>query len=125
MIPRQVIGTKGLQWNIKETGVRILFLPGTVPSDTSISCHVYKEPEKQPPLEPTESLVSMVVRLHVDADNVNPVFDKEIGLVIPHCGATQTKGYEVTVKEYSENSGIWEEVDDFINIQNKSGSYVK
>ncbi|XP_031570249.1 uncharacterized protein LOC116304626 [Actinia tenebrosa] len=113
---RQVIGAKGCQWDIKETGVRILFMPGTVPSDTSIPCHVCKEPENHLPLEPTESLVSMVVAL--DADN--PVFDKEIGLLIPHSGSMKTKGYEVAVREYKENLGIWEEVDDFINIQHES-----
>jgi hypothetical protein len=115
-----VIGVLGYAWDIKQTGVQIIFSPETVTTDTKVACNAFTKPSIMPPLQPVEALVSRVVSLEADYSKVK----KEITLIIPHSGPTHTEGYEVVVKEFSEQSGTWKEVEDFTNIQRKSGRYI-
>lgn len=71
------------------------------------------------PLDPGETLVSRFVHLESKTLKVNKGFD----VVIPHSGPIHTKGYEVVVKEFCEETSTWRELDGdmFTNIQDVKG----
>ncbi|XP_068737903.1 uncharacterized protein [Montipora capricornis] len=88
---------EGIRWDLKQVAVQVIFPPGAVSEDRTLTLLRRNPRACCPPLLHHEAIVSDVIELSA-MDSLEILhFNKAVTIVIPHC-ASSLKGYEVVVK---------------------------
>ncbi|XP_068705849.1 uncharacterized protein [Montipora capricornis] len=107
---REKVVKGGARWDLKQVAVHVIFPPGAVSEDRTLTLLRWNPGARSPPLHHHEAIVSDVIELSVVDSPGILHFNEAVTIVIPH-RASSLKGYEVVIKTLiNSETNDWDDI---------------
>ena len=112
---------EGTRWDLKQVAIHIIFPPGAVSEDRTLTLLRWNPGARCPPLHHHEAIVSDVIELSVVDSPGILHFNEAVTIVIPH-RAPGCKGYEVVIKALSNSkTNEWDDIVEMEDLRTLDG----